>query len=389
MPINLFGQTGDYEWNSGSSIWRDIYGNLRTDLENPDNTSLYYGYDVVLSPGLGNANMAGPNNERVRVNYVDNTAFRNNKATFYVGPGREQPAPAVPYSNFPQQGIGHTIESFAAQGLSSFVGYHYGPSWSQNIISRVQDQYAASFVVNWARHDNFYVVGEGWLYAQNAWFGSDSSFKENIQPIDDPLNKVLALEGHSYQFKKETCPTCVPADSFKVSSEEMRTEIGFIAQEVEQIVPELVRTMDDGTKAVAYQNTVALLVEAMKVQNDRIQLLEELVCNCTGGGYPEAGQLQQSGFRSNSLEADSSSSAALAFSPNPATNTVTISPINWSIGMTNSVKLFSAGGNLELSMQNVSFNPTYVLSLSSVSSGFYILEVADGLNTQRRLLQVN
>ena len=48
--------------------------------------------------------------------------------------------------------------------------------------------------------------------------------------------------------------------------------IGFIAQEVEKVIPELV--FGDDPKSVAYQNFVALLVEAIKELLQRIEKLE-------------------------------------------------------------------------------------------------------------------
>jgi flagellar biosynthesis chaperone FliJ len=51
--------------------------------------------------------------------------------------------------------------------------------------------------------------------------------------------------------------------------------IGFIAQEVEKVVPDLV--FGDDPKSVAYQNFVALLVEAVKEQNETINSLKERI----------------------------------------------------------------------------------------------------------------
>ena len=48
--------------------------------------------------------------------------------------------------------------------------------------------------------------------------------------------------------------------------------IGFIAQEIEKIIPELVRE-SQGTKSVAYGNVTALLVEAIKELNQKVDRL--------------------------------------------------------------------------------------------------------------------
>ena len=43
-----------------------------------------------------------------------------------------------------------------------------------------------------------------------------------------------------------------------------KTEVGVIAQEVEEVVPEVVQTNDDGMKSVAYGNLVGVLIESVK-----------------------------------------------------------------------------------------------------------------------------
>ena len=96
---------------------------------------------------------------------------------------------------------------------------------------------------------------------------SDARLKENVRPITDALSKVTSLQGVHYN---------------KIETPESE-EIGFIAQEVEVVVPEIVTTDDteEGMKAVSYARTVALLVEAIKEQqviidkqNERLSILE-------------------------------------------------------------------------------------------------------------------
>jgi hypothetical protein len=96
---------------------------------------------------------------------------------------------------------------------------------------------------------------------------SDARLKENIKPITDALSKVTSLQGVHYN---------------KIETPELE-EIGFIAQEVEKVVPEIVTTDDteEGMKAVSYARTVALLVEAMKEQQAQI---EELKLRLKEGG---------------------------------------------------------------------------------------------------------
>lgn len=84
---------------------------------------------------------------------------------------------------------------------------------------------------------------------------SDEKLKTNILPIDSALDKILSLNGLYY-------------------TKGTRKEIGFIAQEVEKIIPEVIATSGD-LKSVSYGNLVALLVEGIKELSDRVSHLEQ------------------------------------------------------------------------------------------------------------------
>jgi hypothetical protein len=86
---------------------------------------------------------------------------------------------------------------------------------------------------------------------------SDARVKENIKTIDSALEKVNKLRGVEFN---------------KIGEE--KTCIGVIAQEVEEVLPEVVETDDNGMKAVAYGNMVGLLIEAMKEQQKQIDELK-------------------------------------------------------------------------------------------------------------------
>jgi hypothetical protein len=91
---------------------------------------------------------------------------------------------------------------------------------------------------------------------------SDIRLKANIRSIDNALNKVLKLEGIKYEWKNGVNPDLTLPDS---------TQIGFSAQDVEKVLPELVTTNSEGFKAVSYQNMSAVLVEAVKEQQKTIE----------------------------------------------------------------------------------------------------------------------
>jgi len=89
-------------------------------------------------------------------------------------------------------------------------------------------------------------------------YSSDERLKEDIQPIDNALNKILSLDGVSFAWK----------DSNELS-------VGLIAQDLEQVFPELVHTNPQtGLKSVQYGNLVAPLIEAIKEQQKMIETMK-------------------------------------------------------------------------------------------------------------------
>ncbi len=84
---------------------------------------------------------------------------------------------------------------------------------------------------------------------------SDLRYKKNFTKIENPLNKVLALNGLHYDWR---------VDEFKENNFTKDRQIGFIAQEIEKIFPEMVLTDAKGYKSVDYARLTPVLVEAIK-----------------------------------------------------------------------------------------------------------------------------
>lgn len=99
---------------------------------------------------------------------------------------------------------------------------------------------------------------DGTGYAGGGWQqSSDLRLKEGIVPLESALEKVLRLRGVEFEWKRGlTRNARLPRGP----------QIGFIAQEVEAVLPEVVGTDGEGFKSVAYANLTALLVEAIKDQ---------------------------------------------------------------------------------------------------------------------------
>jgi hypothetical protein len=93
---------------------------------------------------------------------------------------------------------------------------------------------------------------------------SDVRVKENIKTIDNAITKVNKLRGVEFN---------------KIGSE--KKSIGVIAQEIEKVLPEVVKEDDKGMKSVAYGNIVGVLIEAIKDQQKQIDELKSIINGST------------------------------------------------------------------------------------------------------------
>ena len=107
------------------------------------------------------------------------------------------------------------------------------------------------------------ITASGTITAADFVSTSDERLKDNIETVTDPINKVKELRGVT--FDKDN-----------------RTQIGVIAQEVEEVIPEVVLTGADGYKSVAYGNIVGLLIEAIKDQQYEIEQMKQEIDRIKG-----------------------------------------------------------------------------------------------------------
>jgi len=109
---------------------------------------------------------------------------------------------------------------------------------------------------------------------------SDERLKTNIKRIattqetgKTALGKVLQLNGYSYDWKEGMLQRSVNGGG-------NNHQIGFLAQEVEKIIPEAVVTADSsGVKAMSYNYIIPYLVEAIKEQQQTIEELKALIAD--------------------------------------------------------------------------------------------------------------
>ena len=94
---------------------------------------------------------------------------------------------------------------------------------------------------------------------------SDIRLKKDIKPLKSALSTLGKLQGKSYRWKDNNEP-----------------DIGLIAQELEKVIPELVKTDNKGYKSIVYQKLTAVLIEAIKEQQQEINNLSNRIAMLEG-----------------------------------------------------------------------------------------------------------
>ncbi len=99
-----------------------------------------------------------------------------------------------------------------------------------------------------------------------AFNSSDTRLKNDIYPIQEPLDKVNKIGGYTFEWNGR-------------QQIHKGKDVGVLAQEVEEILPEVVVTRGDGYKAVNYEKIVPLLIESIKELKKKVEDIEKN-CDC-------------------------------------------------------------------------------------------------------------
>ena len=95
---------------------------------------------------------------------------------------------------------------------------------------------------------------------------SDKRLKDNIISIEEPLEKIKKIGGYNYTWNE--------LGEAHTMNKEGQRDVGVIAQEVEEIIPEAVKDKSNGYKAVQYEKIIPLLIECVKDQQIMIEKLQ-------------------------------------------------------------------------------------------------------------------
>ena len=140
-------------------------------------------------------------------------------------------------------------------GLLGFLGVD-----GNNDIGIYSNTSGWSFVVDDATGN---VTVKGTVKANGVTLTSDERLKKDITPLDEAMPLLEKLNGYQYHWKD--------------ASWDASLQTGLLAQEVEKVMPELVKTDDKGLKSVNYIGLIPYMLEAFKGQQKEIEELKKLV----------------------------------------------------------------------------------------------------------------
>jgi hypothetical protein len=119
----------------------------------------------------------------------------------------------------------------------------------------------ANTITDWAGYFDGDLRVTGNAFGPTFWTTSDKRYKTNIQQLTNVREKLNQLSGYSYEFANESM------NGYHFNKGK---QIGFIAQELKEVFPELVTSEVNGYLAVNYQGMIPVLVEAIKDQQKQI-----------------------------------------------------------------------------------------------------------------------
>ena len=232
-----------------------------------DGNDIIIGDDLVLAGGLS---------------YTDSTKTLTSSDTVYTLPA------AIPATSI---AIGSTVtltESsdradllYINSGTSGWGGLQIGNTSNEFIFSLmgngsvggIYDDQNADWIIDWAENAGVSLFHNSSAKLTTTSTGvsitgalvasgdvtafSDARVKENVETLPNALESVKKMRGVTYN---------------KIGEE--KQSVGVIAQELEEVVPQLVHTDEEGMKSVAYGNITAVLIEAIKEQQVQIEELK-------------------------------------------------------------------------------------------------------------------
>jgi len=171
--------------------------------------------------------------------------------------------------------------------------------------------------------NQFYHIRGQYHFATTTLLTSDKRLKQNFRKIENPLEKIVQLNGKIYDYIPEASDSIGSNEIKEQKAALKRNKQGFIAQEVKEIVPEaVVYEKESDLYYIDYNAIIPLLVEAMKEQQANIEALEARIEKLEGSSTMKSANV---GSNSDNSEIITPNNATLAQNiPNPFSNNTRI-----------------------------------------------------------------
>jgi hypothetical protein len=153
-------------------------------------------------------------------------------------------------------------------GRKAFVGFPGAGSrdfvienQNEDVLGHVSEIYMAPGAVGVNKVPRWTFDVNGVAHADGFSDSSDIRYKRDVRTLPDALDTVMRLRGVSFRWRRDA----FPQEDFPAGP-----QVGFVAQEVEPVLPQIVHTDAEGYKSVEYDHVVPVLVEAVKEQQREI-----------------------------------------------------------------------------------------------------------------------
>ncbi len=239
----------------------DIKGsNISTDI-----------YNTFLGNGVGNFNITGIQNTFIgNESGTSNTTGHSNT---FIGNGVGNSNITGVQNTFIGEGAGYHTTGSGNVFLGFRAGYNEHGSNKLYIANSeagnplIYGNFSEDKVGIGTTSPNYTLDVRGDIGNNTTLYHSDIRWKKNVSSVTDALDKVTGLRGVNFEWREVEFPEMAFSEGAK---------LGFIAQEVEEILPEVVHTGSDGYKSVQYANIVPLLVEAIKELKEEVEALKQV-----------------------------------------------------------------------------------------------------------------
>ena len=203
----------------------------------------------------------------IRFNVDNNYVYHHvDGGDIYSAHGHDYYGRAHQTSGFSFDGWGVHLENYYSESGGFHADYDQADIWSPGDGDRLLRIWDEDGMVERA-----YFNGSGTYYNP-----SDINKKQNINRVTSALSKIEAISGYTYEFKKNA-EELAKGDLPKLTA-------GVIAQEVEEVMPELVDTDEEGNKFMNYSGLAPYLIEAIKEQQKEIEQLSTRTVNVSDFG---------------------------------------------------------------------------------------------------------